>query len=218
MYELKVVQLLSKLPVFSLADLSKITKSRFYAKKLLPSLVRKGIIKKIVKDKYTLLEDSMTIAPFLHYPSYISCASALSFHGMISQIPSTVFLMTSKRSKTISFTQKIEYFHTKHFFGYKNFEHEGFSIPIAEPEKAFIDSIGIHPLHVVMEGFDELDKKNLLEYGKKTGQLKRIGYLLEKNGHKVNMAGKISFKNIFLDPLGPKKGKKDKKWKLTDNF
>ncbi|MBI2598517.1 MAG: hypothetical protein HYW50_04945, partial [Candidatus Diapherotrites archaeon] len=87
MYELKMVMVLEKLPVFSLADVAKIVKSRAYSKKVLARIVENGAVKRIMKDKYTFHSDPFLVAPFLQYPSYISCASALSYHGLISQIP-----------------------------------------------------------------------------------------------------------------------------------
>lgn len=216
MYELRIIRVLEKLPVFSLADVSKIVGNRNYAKTLLPNLVKKKIVMKIMRDKYSFNDDPLIIAPFLHVPSFVSCASALSYYGLIDQIPNAVFLMTSKRPKVINYATKLVYHNTKHFFGYDYIELSGIKVPFAEPEKAFLDSIGIHPLNVIMPALDDLNYEKLLSYAKRMNEIKRIGYLLEKNGFSVNRF-KVSNKYIFLDPLGPKKGARDKKWKLIVN-
>ena len=217
MYEAKLIKALEKMPVFSLADVAKIVGSREYSKKLLHRMVKENAIKRVMRDKYTFQDDDFIIAPFLYLPSYISCASALSYHGLISQIPTSLFLISKKRSKVIKYKRDIVYNTTKHYFGFNYIEYNGVKIPIAEPEKAFIDSIGIHPLHIVAEAIDELDKNKLIEYAKKCNQIKRIGYLLEKRGDKTDIK-KLSNKYIYLDSLGIKKGKKDKKWKLIVNY
>jgi len=133
----------------------------------------------------------LVYSPYLNYPSYVSCASALSYHGLISQIPNNVFLMTLKRPKSI---KNLIYHKTKYFFGYDKVKINGVNTFIADKEKAFIDSIGIHPLNLIIEALPLLDEEKLLDYAKRTNQLKRISYLLKKEV-------KVSNKYIFLDPL-----------------
>ncbi len=217
MYELKLIKAVEKMPVFSLADISKITNSRSYAKKLIARLVRQETVKKIMRDAYTVHDDQFLIGPFIYMPSYISCASALQYYGLITQIPNAVFLMTKKRHKTITNNFNLIYHNTKNYFGFKIIDYKGIKLPIAEPEKAFIDSIGIHPIHLILESLEELNPEKLIFYAKKTKEMKRIGYLLEKNNSSVKTQKNISHKYIYLDPLGPKKGRKDKKWKLIVN-
>lgn len=215
MHELRLIKAGEKMPIFSLADAAKITGSRSYAKKLLARLVRQKIIKKVMRNAYTVHDDSLLIAPFLYTPSYISCASALQYHGFITQLPHAIFLMTSKRHRTIQHNIPLIYHQTKNYFGFEMKEHQGIMLPIADPEKAFIDSIGIHPLHIILESLDSLDAKKLVHYAKKAGEIKRIGYLLEK--HYPPTPKTLSNKYSYLDPLGPKRGKKNKKWKLIVN-
>ena len=101
MLELKIVRALEKMAVFSLSDVSKITGSRNYSKQLLSRLVKNGTITHFFRDKYSFHSDALIVAGFLQPPSYVSCASALSFYGLISQMPKAVFVMTAKRAKTI---------------------------------------------------------------------------------------------------------------------
>jgi predicted transcriptional regulator of viral defense system len=64
MYETIILEKFSSMPVFSLADVSQITKSKAYAKFLLSSLLKKGRIKKIKRDLYTLHEDAFLLTNF----------------------------------------------------------------------------------------------------------------------------------------------------------
>ncbi|MDD3083839.1 MAG: hypothetical protein PHP82_02340 [Candidatus ainarchaeum sp.] len=207
MYDLEVLKTMRKMPVFSLSDIAKITKNRNYAKVLLARMVKGKTICRLMRDKYSLHDNPLIFSPFLNNPSYISCASALSYHGLISQIPNSIFLMTTKRSKKIN---NLIYHKTKNFFGFNSTKISGVNTFIAEPEKAFIDSIGIHPLHIIIDALPELDSKKLLNYAKKCNELKRIAFLLKKE---LN----VSKKYIYLDPLSKKSGVRDEKWKLIMN-
>jgi predicted transcriptional regulator of viral defense system len=204
------------MPVFSLADVSQITKSRIYAKILISSLLKKGMVKKIKRDLYTLYDDPFLVATFIVRPSYISSISALSFYGDIPQLPNEIFCFTNKSPKTFHFIQTIRFFHTNFFFGFKEIEYKGFKILIADREKAIIDSIGKVPIYVFEEALEKINLEKMLDYVKRIGKrslAKRIGYLLEKFGYDVylDLKGFIDKKFVFLDPIVKGK-KKDKKW------
>jgi len=222
MYEAKVIGHFSNVPVFRLADLTQIVENREYAKKFLQRMVRQGKLQKIKRDSYTMHEDPFLVSTFLVKPSYISSVSALSFHRLITQIPKEVFCFTTKQSKVINFVSRINFVHTKYFFGFKPEKYEKFYIPIATPEKAIIDSIDIVPFSVFEEAFEKIDVELLVTYLKnikKSSIVKRIGYLAGKNGFDIHEELKnfINNKYIFLDPLAKKNGKKDKKWKVIVN-
>ena len=222
MYELKILEHFKNVPIFSLADVTQIIKNREYAKKFLRREVEKGIIKKVMRDVYTLHNDAFLISTFIIRPSYISSVSALSFHKVISQISNIVFCFTTKFKRELNFTQKIYYFPTKYFFGFELKKYESFNIPIATIEKAIIDSVGIVPLSVIEEAFYEINLEKLVSYLikiKKSSIVKRIGVLAEKCGYEVyeKLKNFINNKYILLDPLKTKKGKKNKKWKVIEN-
>jgi len=207
------------MPVFSLSDLNQIIDNRDYAKKFLKKMCKEGKIRKIRKNIYTFHEDDFIIGSFLVKPSYISSVSALSYYKLITQIPNEVFCATLKKSKNIG---KINFFHTDYFFGYKEENYENFRILIAEPEKAIIDSFSILPVSLFEESIGEIDAGKMTEYLKKIRKssiIKRVGYLMEKNGEDIyeSVKSMINYKYILLDPLLKKKGKKNKKWGIIDN-
>jgi len=75
-----------------------------YAKFLASSLLKKGKIRKIKRDLYTLHDDAFLVATFIIRPSYISSISALSFYRDISQIPNEIFCITNTSSEVSHFT------------------------------------------------------------------------------------------------------------------
>jgi len=199
MYELEVSEKLSKIPVFSLGDVNQIINNRNYAKEFIKRMYKKNKIFKIKKNVYSFYDDEFLISTYLNKPSYISSVSALSHYGLITQLPNKIFCATLKRSEKIN---NINFFHTNYFFGFKKEEYAGFNIFIAEPEKAIIDSIGLFPVSVFEESFEEINVNKVLEYLKKIKKsniVKRVGYLLEKNGFDVydKLKENINYKYIF---------------------
>lgn len=221
MYELQLLKL-QDLPVFSLADAAQIVSGKGYAKKLLKRMLNRREIFRLKRDTYTFHGDPLLTSTFLVKPSYISSVSALSYHKLITQIPKNVFCFTTGKDRTIRFREEIKFCHTPYFFGFNNEEYDGFSIPVATPEKAIIDSFGRVPVTVFEEAATEINLERIKSYLKKINKsslLKRVGYLLEKNGLEIHpfLKNKLNHRYIFYDPLLKKKGKKNKKWKLIIN-
>lgn len=223
MYEVKVREHFSGVPVFKLADLTQIIQNKDYAKKFLRKAIERGYIKKIKRDFYTLHDDPLLVSTFLVKPSYISSVSALSYHRLITQIPNEIFCFTTKRAATIGFISKINFLHTRYFFGFRLEEYDKFHVPVATPEKAIIDSLGTFPVSVFEEALDNIDIDLMLSYLKKirkSSVIKRIGYLAEKNGFHTyeKLKGFINNRYVFLDPLAKRKGERDRKWRIILNI
>jgi len=219
MYDSNVLEKFSKIPVFSLSDVNQIISNREYTKKFLKRMCEEEKIKKIKKNKYTLYKDDFLISNFLLRPSYISSASALSYYKLITQIPNEVFCATTKKSLKIN---KINFFHTNYFFGYKEEVYENFKVLIAEPEKAIIDSFSIIPISIFEEAIEEINEARMVELLrkiKKSSITKRVGYLMEKNGYDIydKLNDLINYKYLRLDPLLKNKGEKNKKWGVIEN-
>ncbi len=86
-------------------------------------------------DRLTL--PSILTSPF---PTYISLQTALYYHGMISQIPDTIYAVSLARThlfKTVCGAVSIHHIQTDFFFGFENTENS--LIKMATPEKALID-------------------------------------------------------------------------------
>ena len=222
MYESEILKL-KEIPVFSLADVSQIVSGKEYAKKLLRKMVLSNEIKRIKRNKYTFYDDPFLVSTFIKKPSYISSVSALSYHKLISQIPKDIFCFTLKKQKSIKFVSEIKFIQTKYFFGFDNLEYLNFKIPVSDPEKAIIDSIGLVPISLIEESFEDVKIEKILEYLKKIKKssiVKRIGYLLEKHGFDVydKIKKYINNKYIYLDPIAKRYGNRNKKWKMIINI
>jgi len=118
---------------------------------------------------------------------------------------------------------KINYFHSEYFFGFGKEKYGDFEVLIADPEKAIIDSFSIVPVSIFEEAFEDINENRMIDYLKrikKSSIIKRVGYLMEKNGYNVyeKLKRYINYKYILLDPLASKKGKKNKRWGLIVNF
>lgn len=72
------------------------------------------------------------------YPAYVSLQSALYLHGLISQIPQTIYLVTLGRSQKRTVGKTTYSFHHMETALFSHFDlHEGFHL--ATPEKALFD-------------------------------------------------------------------------------
>ncbi len=160
---------------YSISDLIKVTGlardslyvalSRYVKKKVIIRLTA-GIY--ILPEQYDRLE---TIANELYSPSYLSFESALSWYGIISQVPySLTFATTRKSLRRLLAETHVEYRSIKAqlFTGYEN----NGSIFIATPEKAILDSL------------------YLVSFGKSMTQLKNPG-LKEVNIQKMKKLARI---------------------------
>ena len=157
---------------YTLADLSKIYPGKKDSLKVLLSrLTKKKRILRLKRDIYILPENFSQIekiANQIYFPSYLSFESALSYFGILSQIPYTLTFATSLKTKKFTLLNTpIEYCQIKKelFFGY--FLKDG--LYIAFPEKALLDilyfvSLGKLKINLKNVDFLRIKKKKLFKY------------------------------------------------------
>jgi len=157
---------------YTLADLSKIYSGKKESLKVLLSrLTKKKRILRLKRDIYILPENFSQIekiANQIYFPSYLSFESALSYFGILSQIPYTLTFVTSLKTKKITLLNTpIEYCQIKKelFFGY--FLKDG--LYIAFPEKALLDIlyfVSLGKLKINLKNIDlsRIKKKKLFRY------------------------------------------------------
>ena len=99
--------------VFSIEDAIKLDSSRDRRKtvKCLQALEKEGWIERLYRGKYMIIplgaekgkytEHEFVLASSIVQPYAIAYWSALSYWGLTSQIPNTVFIQTTKRSKKL---------------------------------------------------------------------------------------------------------------------
>jgi predicted transcriptional regulator of viral defense system len=140
---------LDKYQVFSLRDIEKI--DPLFKRIQIDRWEKKGYIVKIKRGFYSLADNELSeqflffTANRIYSPSYISLEKALKFYGFI---PEEVFQITSvSTKKTIDFQASIGNFSYRSiapelFWGYRLMEGR---ILMAEPEKAILDYLYLHP-------------------------------------------------------------------------
>lgn len=171
---LQILRGLNK-PYFTVADLEKVLAlKRDVLYVALNRLVKNRTLIRLRRGVYTPEFQSFEFektANELYYPSYVSFESALSSYGILSQIPYSVTLATSKPTKKLTLNgREIEYRQLKDelFFGY--ILQDG--IYIAEPEKAVLDELYLISKGKAVSDVNEwsfigINKKKLLLYAKK---------------------------------------------------
>jgi predicted transcriptional regulator of viral defense system len=126
---------------------------------------KKGYLRKLKQEYYCLAERETTqsfllyTASKIYSPSYISLEKALKFYGFI---PEEIFQITSVSArKTANFLTPVGDFSYRHikpslFFGYKLLEFGKQKILMAEPEKAVLDYLYLHPRLRTADDFREM--------------------------------------------------------------
>jgi len=139
-------------PIFSLQDVRKILSDFSYRQ--LDRWEKKGYLKKIKRGFYCLNTQDFSqdflfcTANKIYAPSYVSLEMALKYYSLI---PEEIFQITSvSTKKTTHFETSIGNFSyrqikTSLYWGYKLLDFGQQKILMAEPEKAILDYLYIHP-------------------------------------------------------------------------
>ncbi|MDI6807197.1 MAG: hypothetical protein QMD14_05345 [Candidatus Aenigmarchaeota archaeon] len=220
----------SKKPIFSFSDFVRILgKSENYVKVFVNRLAKKQLVR-IEKNKYALKRTNpLLVASNLLFPSYISFISAYGYYDLTTQLPRTVYVVALKQKKILHYNSNLI-----QFVKFKDFRFFGFSrellenkfLFVAEPEKAILDSLYLPKYCPVPETFfalknAKLNIEKLITFAqqmKSSALIARLGYLLELVGIDISERLRPVSKNYtVLNPASPKKGQKEKKWRLIIN-
>ncbi len=225
---------MEKYPVFTAKKMREILNcERNYAKLYLYRLLKKGLICRIERDKYTLAQDALIVASHIVWPAYFSCWTAFRYYNLTEQLPTTLFVLSPRARKRREITfkyNKILFIKVpvSFMFGYRREIYQGFEIFVADPEKALLDSLFFKEISVseikdiLSEHKEEFDFERCITYIlrlKKKSLAKRAGYLLEKIGYDASIKLKPLLTGRYL-PLSYNKkviGPKNKKWRLIEN-
>lgn len=143
----------------------------------------KKLIKRICRGYYGnpfFMPTLEEVSAYIYKPSYISLESALSRHGILSQIPQVLTCVTTKLPSIFKTSLGvIEYRQVKkgYFFG---FVKEG-SYLIAEPEKAILDLF-------YLEGAKETARR-YSEFNVEGMNVKKLNSYAKKMKLKINLKG-----------------------------
>ncbi len=219
-------------PVFTVNDVAKIIGTeKEYARLYLYRLKSKGVMEAVERNKYTLADNHPYVtATNILFPSYMSFLTALHYYGATTQIPSSIYIASTRSKKSLNLKgYSVEFVKLKkeRFFGYTREKFQGKFIFMAEKEKLIVDSLFLPQYCPIDETFKALEDKELnidtlIEYGLKMDSivtLKRLGCLLELTGIDVydRLRYKLNRKYDLLNPFLAKKGDKNNKWKLILN-
>ncbi len=219
-------------PVFTVNDVSKVIDAdKKYARVYLNRLKAKGVVEAVERDKYVLAGTHPYVAATnLVFPSYMSFLTALHYYRATTQIPRIIYIASTRSKKSLTLKgYSLEFIKLKkeRFFGYIRERFQGKFIFVAEKEKLIVDSLflpwycPVDEIYSAM-GDEKLSIDTLVEYGLRMDSvvtLKRLGYLLEKKGIDVYelLKHRLNRKYDLLNPLLPKKGEKNIKWRLIIN-
>ena len=215
--------------VFTIPDMSRLLgKNRKYAILYAERLCKRKVIRRVEKGKYVLPDtDPVVVATNLITPSYISFLSGLYHYHLTTQIPTTLQVVTTRSKRKIVYEQKINFirFDKKRVFGYKREKLSGGYAFVGEIEKIVVDILFMPrycPLNEVLDAFDRIDIKKIVEYGLKMKSivtLKRLGYLLELKDFDVydKLKSYLNKRYDLLNPFLPPSGNNDRKWRLKLN-
>lgn len=234
--------------IFSIEDVKNTVEK--HPKRVMSSLIKKKWVLPLKRGLYAIVPldvgvkgadsfilHNFVIASYLVEPYYIGYWSALNYHGLTEQIPSTTLVATTKPKSPLEILGAIYYFvkiEKRKFFGFEEIAIEDWKVSISSPEKTMADSLD-HPEHCggideiarsIYFNHEELDLKRIYSFAEKMGNmtiLKRLGYILEATDL-VKKCGDL-FSNFkpskgypALDPLSPKKGKHNSRWGLLVNL
>lgn len=132
-------------PVVTTADVaSRLRSTLSAASRLLRRLEASELVKSLRHGLWSLRPDldPLALPEYLTapFPAYVSCQSALYFHGMISQIPQVVFVASLGRTRRIATSiahYSIHRLAPEFFGGYAT--DAGQEVKMATPEKGLLD-------------------------------------------------------------------------------
>lgn len=223
---IRILEKVGQKPVFRVQDIERLARcDAEYAKQILLRLRKRGLIKQVMRNAYTIKDDIFVVSSNITAPCYISFWSASYFLGYTEQIVNTIQVATTRRMKRLEFGgYKVKFIPMKHFFGYRKMRTDEGDIFIAEDEKLMIDAF-LRPAEC--GNFDEIQKifesakfseGRLADYLKKIGSqavIKRVGFLLESNrGVDLSDSFDLDRNYVRLNPFSKMWKKRNGKWRV----
>ena len=233
--------------IFTLEDVTSTLDIPYeYAKVIVNRLVKKKWLIRLARGKYILVpleagvksqhtEHGFVIASHLVEPYYIGYWSALNYHGLSEQVPSAIFVVSSKRRKDRTILDTRFRFITikkSKIFELIEVNISNSEVNISGAEKTIADCLD-HPeycggLEEIAKALffehRELDMKKIVINADKMGNktiMKRLGYLLDlfeyHEYEPLFKDVKLSKGYPKLDPKLPKTGTFNDRWKLLIN-
>ncbi len=237
---------------FTLADAQEITSlSSHLASSLLHKAVRRGLVSRLKPGLFVIVPPELGSTaeyagdPYLTArrlagtaPCFISHASAMEIHRMVTQPQFVVFASSSKRirSRTLHGTEfRFIFIQPEHYFGTtKHWVTKQESVEISDLERTVIDGLrqpeycggmtevakGLWMRHLDMHATKLVDCALRLGIG---AVIRRLGYLLElyaiaPASELARLRKALTATYVPLDPILPKEGPHLRRWRLQLNI
>ena len=237
---------------FTLADAEDITGlSPQLASSLIQKAVRRGLVSRLKRGVFVIIPPTLGSTaeyagdPYLtarslagNAPCFISHASAMEIHRMVTQPQLVVFASSSKRlpSRTLYGTEfRFIYIQPKHYFGTtKHWATKQESVDISDLERTVIDGLRqpeyCGGITEVAKGLwmrhQDIRATKLVDYALRLGigaVIRRLGYLLELYAiapvsELARLRKALTATYVPLDPTLPKEGPHLRRWRLQLNI
>ncbi len=216
---MEVYYQLAKYPVFTITEVAQLTGNSSTAYSLMDRLMKKGLIKKVRKNIYSVVNPvtgqivatRYQIACAITDTAYISHHSAFEYYGLANQVFYELYVSSESKFNTF------EYDHMTYKYVASRI-HEGIveaknttGVRITDLERTVIDSIrdfnkigGLEELLSCIEGIHYLDEEKLLRYlaiFNTQGLYQRVGYLMQHYQMEMQLS------NDFIESCKGKIGK-----------
>jgi predicted transcriptional regulator of viral defense system len=154
-----------KTPVFKTNEITRTSNSKkSCAIVSIKRMVDKGLLFRIAKGIYVLEQDPFLYASYIIPNSYISFNSALYLHKAIDQIPTTIQVVVPRRVKKNVEGVTFISLPKKAFFGFETIDYRGYSIWVANKEKALVDIA--YKFGHIPQTVEKINKKKLIYYAR----------------------------------------------------
>ena len=127
-------------------------------------MIDKGLLFRVAKGIYALDQDLFLYASYIIPNSYISFNAALYIHKIIDQVLSIIHVVVPKRVKKKVDGVTFVSLPKKAFFGFESINYRGYSIWVADKEKALIDIM--YKFGHMPRNIEKINKKKLNNYAK----------------------------------------------------
>lgn len=161
--------------LFSVEELAVVAGcSKLAALRLAQRYTRKGIFSRLKKGLYVVMDakpPDLYLANKIYYPSYISLETALAYYHIIPETVYTCTSVTYKITRQFETTGKVFTYYSikqKAFVGYEPVKIAGYTVLMAEPEKALADflyfvSLGKKTMNERLD-LSQINKRKLVKY------------------------------------------------------
>lgn len=237
---------------FTIADVAKITGLRpNLASNLVRKAAKRGLVTPLKRGLFVIVPAELGSSgeyvgnPYLvarklagDAPCFISHASAMEIHRMVTQPQFTVFVSSTKRIASLTIEGTAFHFvlvKARHYFGTtKHWVTKQESVDISDLERTVIDGLR-QPAYCggmteVAKGLwmrrQDIQVTNLVKYALQFGSgavIRRLGYLLEfyalgSAAELDRLQKALTATYVRLDPMLPKEGHYQARWRLQVNI